>query len=100
MFEEITADQVAQFNTYRADLPGVEVVKYFDYVIRNFRYVETPFLLKSDITREVAMKLSANQLYLPGVVLDDNVLTRKYDGGPTMSHILGFAGPVNDDGAQ
>jgi penicillin-binding protein 2 len=96
VFEEVSADQVAQFNTYRADLPGVEVVNYFDYVIRNFRYVETPFLLKSDITREVAMKLSANQLYLPGVVLDDNVLTRKYPGGPTMSHVLGFAGPVND----
>ena len=91
------ADTAAQFNTYRADLPGVEIVNFFDYVIRNFRYIETPFLLKTDISREVAMKLAANQLYLPGVVLSDEVLTRKYPGGPTMSHILGFAGPVNSE---
>ena len=97
IFEDISPDTAAQFNTYRADLPGVEIVNFFDYVIRNFRYMETPFLLKTDISREVAMKLAANQLYLPGVVMDDEVLTRKYDGGPTMSHILGFAGPVNDE---
>lgn len=96
-FDDISADTEAQFNTYKADLPGVEVVSYFDYVIRNFRYIETPYLLKRDITREVAMKLAANQLYLPGVVLSDEILTRKYDGGPTMSHILGFAGPVTSE---
>jgi penicillin-binding protein 2 len=97
IFEEIKTDTAAQFNTYKAELPGVEIVNFFDYVIKNFRYMETPFLLKKDISREVAMKLSANQLYLPGVVMDDNVLTRKYDGGPTMSHILGFAGPVTEE---
>ncbi len=96
-FDNISADTAAQFNTFRADLPGVEIVNFFDFVVQNYRYVETPFLLKSDITRDVAMKLASNQLYLPGVVLDDNVLTRKYEGGPTMSHILGFAGPVNDE---
>jgi penicillin-binding protein 2 len=96
-FDEISADTAAQFNTYKADLPGVEIVSYFDYVIRNFRYIETPYLLKTDISREVAMKLAANQLYLPGVVMNDEVLTRKYDGGPTMSHILGFAGPVTSE---
>ena len=97
IFEDISSDTAAQFNTYQADLPGVEIVNYFDYVIRNFRYYQKPYLLKTDITRDVAMKLAANQLYLPGVVMDDQVLTRKYDGGPTMSHILGFAGPVNDE---
>jgi penicillin-binding protein 2 len=96
-FDDISADTAAQFNTYQADLPGVEIVNFFDYVIRNYRYIETPYLLKTDISREVAMKLAANQLYLPGVVLSDEVLTRQYPGGPTMSHILGFAGPVNSE---
>ena len=96
-FDDISADTAAQFNTYQADLPGVEIVNFFDFVIRNYRYIETPYLLKTDISREVAMKLAANQLYLPGVVLSDEVLTRQYPGGPTMSHILGFAGPVNSD---
>lgn len=96
-FDNISADVAAQIRTFRADLPGVEVVNLFDFVVRNYRYMETPFLLKSDITRDVAMKLASNQLYLPGVVLDDNVLTRKYEGGKTMSHILGFAGPITDE---
>jgi penicillin-binding protein 2 len=96
-FDDIKTDTEAQFNTYKAELPGVEIVNFFDYVIKNFRYMETPYLLKTDISREVAMKLAANQLYLPGVVMDDEVLTRKYDGGPTMSHVLGFAGPVTEE---
>jgi penicillin-binding protein 2 len=96
-FDDISADTAAQFNTYQADLPGVEIVNFFDFVIQNYRYIETPYLLKTDISREVAMKLAANQLYLPGVVLSDEVLTRQYPGGPTMSHILGFAGPVNSE---
>jgi penicillin-binding protein 2 len=96
-FDDISADTAAQFNTYQNELPGVEIVNFFDYVIRNYRYIETPYLLKKDISREVAMKLAANQLYLPGVVMSDDVLAREYPGGPAMSHILGFAGPVNSD---
>jgi len=96
-FEGITSDQAAQINSYSADLPGVEVVSYFDYVMTNFMYQSQPMLLKSDVSREVAMKLAANQIYLPGVVLDDDSLARTYSGGPTMSHILGFAGPITSE---
>ncbi|HQY31230.1 MAG TPA: hypothetical protein PK691_08090, partial [Thermomicrobiales bacterium] len=94
LFEGITADQAAQVNSYQNDLPGIEVVSYFDYVMTNFRYQSIPMLLKSDVSRDVAMKLASNQLYLPGVVLNDDSLARAYAGGPTMSHILGFAGPI------
>jgi len=96
-FDGITSDQAAQINSYSADLPGVEVVSYFDYVMTNFMYQSQPMLLKSDVSREVAMKLAANQIYLPGVVLDDDSLARTYSGGPTMSHILGFAGPITSE---
>jgi len=44
----------------------------------------------------VAMKLEANRLQLPGVVLDDNTLVRRYPGGPSMSHILGYVGIIAD----
>lgn len=97
LFEGITADQAAQINSYKSDLPGVEVVSYFDYVMTNFMYQSQPMLLKSDVSRDVAMKLASNQLYLPGVVLNDDSLARVYSGGPTMSHILGFAGPITKE---
>jgi penicillin-binding protein 2 len=97
LFEGISAEQAAQINSYKNDLPGIEVVSYFDYVMTNFRYQSQPMLLKSDVSRDVAMKLASNQLYLPGIVLNDDSLARVYSGGPTMSHILGFAGPITQE---
>ncbi len=94
---ELTSDQAARFNVALPELPGVEVVNYFDYLVRNFRYWETPVSIKKDVARDVALKLEASRLYLPSVELDDNVLTRKYLGGPVMSHILGYVGKIQPD---
>ncbi len=93
---ELTADQAALITGALPELPGVQVVNYFDYLVRNFRFTETPVSVKRDVTRDVALKLEANRLYMPGVVLDDTVLTRHYPGGPVMSHILGYVGKIQD----
>ena len=50
--------------------------------------------MRRNVSRDVALKLEANRLYLPGVELDDSVLTRHYPGGPVMSHILGYVGKI------
>lgn len=94
--KELTSDQAAQFNEQLNELPGVQVVNYLDYLVRNFKYNQTPIVVKRNVARDVALKLEANRLYLPGVVLDDSVLTRHYPGGPTMSHILGYVGQIQD----
>jgi penicillin-binding protein 2 len=93
---ELTSDQAARFNEALSELPGVEVVNYFDYLTRNYRYWETPVSIKRDVSRDVALKLEANRLYLPSIELDDNVLTRQYYGGPVMSHVLGYVGKIQD----
>jgi penicillin-binding protein 2 len=95
--KELSADQAARFNAVIQELPGVSVVNYFDYLVTNYRYQSTPIIVKTDVSRDVAMKLEANRLQLPGVVLDDNTLVRRYPGGPSMSHILGYVGIISDD---
>lgn len=93
---ELTTDQAAMINSRIAELPGVEVVNYLDYLVRNYRYQQTPVTVKRDVERNVALKLEANRIYLPGVELDDSILTRRYPGGPVMSHILGYVGKIQD----
>lgn len=92
----LTADQAARFNAVIQELPGVSVVNYLDYLVANYKYQATPIMVKADVSRDVAMKLEANRLQLPGVVLDDNTLVRRYPGGPSMSHILGYVGIIDD----
>jgi penicillin-binding protein 2 len=93
---ELSSDDAARINSKIAQIPGVEVVNYLDYLVRNFRYQQTAVTVKRDVSRDVALKLEANRIYLPGVELDDSVLTRRYPGGPVMSHILGYVGQIQD----
>lgn len=93
---ELTTDKAAMINSRIAELPGVEVVNYLDYLVRNYRYYQTPVTVKRDVERNVALKLEANRIYLPGVELDDSMLSRRYPGGPVMAHILGYVGKIQD----
>lgn len=95
--DRLSADLAAKIRAAKEEIPGAEVVNYFDYLVTNYRYQETPLTVKRDVARDVALKLEANRLYLPGVELDDTVLTRSYPGGPVMSHILGYVGKIQDD---
>ncbi len=97
MKKNLSSDEAARINAVKQELPGVEVVNYFDYLVRNYRYLQTEITVKGDVSKEVALKLEANRLYLPGVVLDDSVLVRSYPGGPVMSHILGYVGLIGQE---
>lgn len=95
LVEELTADQAAIFRAAAQELPGVEVMNYLDYLIGNAGDKRLPISVKRDVSQEIARKLEANSLYLPGVVLDDSALHRRYLGGDVMSHLLGYVGIID-----
>ena len=95
--KQLTADQAAQFNAIIQELPGVSVVNYLDYLVTNFKWQSTPLMVKADVSKDVAMKLEANRSQLPGVILDDDTLVRRYPGGPATSHILGYVGVIDEN---
>ena len=97
IFKDVGDEPAAMINEFRSELPGITVVSLLDYLVDNYYGYETPILVKGNVSRDVAMKLAANAIYLPGVELDDQALTRSYPGGLAMSHVLGFAGPVTEE---
>jgi penicillin-binding protein 2 len=54
----------------------------------------TPRVIKTDVDKGVALGIEANRLYLPGVQIDDQALSRNYRVGAEMGHILGYTGPI------
>lgn len=97
LVEELTPDLAAIFRAESKELPGVEVLNYIDYLIGNSGDQRLPITVKRDVSKEIARKLEANSLYLPGVVLDDSALQRRYPGGDVMSHLLGYVGVIDKD---
>jgi penicillin-binding protein 2 len=95
--DSLTPDQAATFRAAAQEMPGVEVINILDYKIRNAYDMRQAVVIQSDVSRKVALKLEADQLYLPGVELDDSVLMRSYVGGQSMSHLLGYVGTISDD---
>ena len=96
----LSADEAARFRAASRELPGVEVVNYFDYLLRNAGEPRLPITVRSNLSREIALKLEANRIYLPGVEIDDSAMMRVYPGGPVMAHILGYVGIISPDELQ
>ena len=92
--DELTTDQAALARAHLNEIPGVKVMNQLDYLVENGLYQER-IVVKTGVPREIALKLEANKLYLPGVELEDGVLVRRYPGGEAMSHILGYVGKVS-----
>jgi len=92
--DELTTDQAALFRANIHELPGVRVINQIEYRIANTPPGRT-VVVKTGVPREVALKLEANSRSLPGVELDGDVLVRRYPGGESMSHILGYAGKIS-----
>lgn len=90
-------DLAPVFRAAAQELPGVAVVNRFDYLVENTAVPDLPVVLKRDVQRQIAITLEANRLMLPGVELDDSAFVRVYQAGETMSHILGYVGPVIDE---
>lgn len=91
----LSIDDAARFRAARADIPGVMVMNRLEYLIENTWNPRLPVKVASDIPREVALKLEANKMYLPGVKLDDTALVRDYTGGEVMSHVLGYVQTID-----
>lgn len=63
---------------------------------------ETPFvpvILAHDVPREVAFRIEEEHLDLPGVVVQIEA-QREYMGGPLLSHIIGYVGPIPEEEAE
>jgi len=85
------------FRAAAQELPGVSVVNRFDYLVENTSVPDLPVVLKRDVPRQIAITLEANRLMLPGIDLDDSAFVRVYQAGESMSHILGYVGPVIEE---
>lgn len=95
--DQFTDAQAPLFRAAAQELPGVSVINRFDYMIINTAAPELPVVLKRDVSRDIALTLEANRLYLPGIELDDSALIRRYPGGDVMSHVIGYVGPVTEE---
>ena len=99
--DDLTIDDAARWRMMCRSTLGLRVMNLLDYQLGN-----TPsdsrnaVIVKTKVGRETAMRIEGNKLYLPGVRIDDTVLIRSYPGGPSMSHILGFVGPVAQEDVE
>lgn len=91
----LSIDNAARFRAARAELPGVLVMNRLDWLIRNTWEPRLPVIVAQNVPRDVALKLEANEMYLPGVELDDSALVRDYVGGEIMSHVIGYVRPID-----
>jgi cell division protein FtsI/penicillin-binding protein 2 len=88
--DDLTTDEAALCRAHLNELPGVSVMNQLQYLVENGRYQEK-VVVRTGVPRDVALKLEANKLYLPGVELDGGVLIRRYPGGQAFSHVLGYS---------
>jgi penicillin-binding protein 2 len=91
----LSIDDAARFRAAWAELPGVMVMNRLEWLIRNTWEPRLPVIVAQDVPRDVALKLEANEMYLPGVELDDSALVRDYVGGEIMSHVIGYVRPID-----
>ena len=95
--DNLTVDQAALCRASLNELPGVSVMNVLEYRIENAIGSHQPVVVKSGVPRELALKLEANRLFLPGVSLDDSGLVRHYPAGEAMSHLLGYVGKISPE---
>ncbi|HYI25706.1 MAG TPA: penicillin-binding transpeptidase domain-containing protein, partial [Thermomicrobiales bacterium] len=91
----LSIDDAAYFRAHSADLPGVLVMNEIDYLVGNVWAPRRPVTIKSDVPRDVALKLKANSMYMPGVEVDDTALSREYPGDEVMSHVIGYVRTID-----
>lgn len=94
--DDLTTDLAALCRAHLSELPGVKVMNRLDYLVENGRHHDQ-VILRTGVPREIALKLEANQNFLPGVSLDASAFIRHYPGGQAMSHILGYVGGVTEN---
>ena len=94
--EGLSDSEATELQASLADIPGIRVLSELNYALETHGSPDLPMIVKQDITREKALELAANVVYLPGVVVDDMTLIRQYSGGTAFSHLLGYVGPISE----
>ncbi|MDP9374523.1 MAG: penicillin-binding transpeptidase domain-containing protein [Chloroflexota bacterium] len=97
---ELRPERAAAVRALARDLPGgcVQVVNRIAY-LADVEFAGDPYqpqMIKKGITKEVALGIEANRLYLPGVQIDDQAFGRRYHVGEELGHILGYTGPISE----
>jgi penicillin-binding protein 2 len=93
---DLRPEQLAAARTVQPELQGVHIVNPIDYQVAIYGAWKPyePLIIKPNVDKGVALGIEANRLYLPGVQVDDNTLSRRYLVGEEMGHILGYTGPI------
>jgi penicillin-binding protein 2 len=91
----LSIDEAARFRAANAELPGVTVMNQLEYLVKNVWDGDLEVSVMRNVSRQVAMTLEANSMYLPGVLFDDSALVRQYSGGQVMSHVVGYVTGIN-----
>lgn len=97
--DNLDIDQAARYREEARRLVGLRVMNILEYQIGNAGDGER-LVVKTGIPREIALRIEANRLYLPGVEVDGSVLVREYPGGPVMSHLLGYVGVIDEQALE
>ncbi len=97
--EDLKPEQLAAARAIKPELTGVDIVNPIDYQVAIYGGWKPyePLVIKSNVDKGVALGIEANRLYLPGVQIDDNTLTRRYLVGEELGHILGYTGPITGE---
>lgn len=96
--DDLSIDDAAKWRMKCRSTVGLRVMSLLEYQLGNTAPdSRNAVIVKTDVGREMAMSIEANKIDLPGVRIDDSVLVRRYPGGTSMSHILGFVGPVSQE---
>jgi penicillin-binding protein 2 len=96
LVSDVSIDDAALVRSRIAELPGVSVVNEVEYLVTNIWAPERPVTIKTDVPRDVALRLESNLMYLPGVIMDSNALVRRYTGGEIMSHVIGYVSKIDN----
>lgn len=96
--QRLTSDQLNIARTIQNDFPKdiMSVVNPIEYQVDIFGEWRPylPLVVKTGVDKGVALGIEANRLYLPGVQIDDQALSRNYHVGEELGHILGYTGPI------
>lgn len=94
---DLEPEDAARLGEAVRSIPGVAVMNRFDYVVESDPAAATPTVLREDLDREIALALESNRIYLPGIIVDGETLSRRYRTGNEFSHILGYVGPITGE---
>jgi penicillin-binding protein 2 len=94
---DLDPDDATRLSEAVRSIPGVAVMNQFDYIVESDPVAAEPTVLRDDLDRETALALESNRLYLPGILVDGESLTRRYLGGDEFGHIIGYVGPITTE---